>query len=1520
MSFENYSKKRPLEDDFDHNSKPRIDDFCRKKFKPIAPKPTLKKDQHQAVVLATLPVKSSFLEENDGCKFKHGAAPDSGKQMLLMSPPHMHVMSNLPVMLHTPTLVAMNSCNTMPVLANYSFVIPVGCGHCNCGKSNAQPIICTKPTKNTCHCHNEPCCKKDIERTDCKSCDCSSNRNCCLEKNKDGNYTPPYKGKSAQVPILPLNASLPSNIKDILKLRPEKYKYSMLLNSPGTYSQIAEKTARQNNSFHLMNWSVASEKQLATPVTSSCESSPHFARFSSSVAPSLHSNSMESYSSKHSRSHNLSSAAPLSKPTSVPTHVPASDLSSNSTKERTVNPPDHQSKRCEVEPEKISSKSVSASNRNTVAENRTLNSMDSSPNISFETQINPTNNSSLPPAPSSLVPVTCSISSAVHANIRNNFQISQTVPSNQRSASTVEKSHSQKPKKTSSVEFLSVSSRAVASMPEERTRPETECQNRVNPSPQPSSINGRTAAMQSHANTSITTLQNTRMSVSCPMSNDNIVSPPPMQRLSHKNPLPPQSVRPICHQTSVVTPTEIVASEKTSEQSGACGGTSEHFQVSNSTLTGSRSSTSTGRNLFSNSIVNTSSSTVGRIDSIRDRQYITTTLTNSNNTSQAKTSERLTTGIADTNFQTRSRTSEHSSAPTQLNSSAGHNVSFENRGNSDMIFSGTGSSIRNFPIRPNEERGSGSSNNRNVICPQSSLQSKRTTEYLNRPHRENVEKSPPMRNWSQMISQAHGSNMVGSCPRDYPSHTHQRNNLIATAPWTDIHREQNHTNTTSKNTCRQPNYVNQDLPTPTSKGQLSNNSDSTHSGTVQSSSTTIQTVPLISNLPSSSSKFPSNSAITKKSKPRCPLLSQESITASNESTLNTQPRQVEHSQNIRTSCNALGSHTPTRVHGSRVTDRILPGMNKRLSHNPLVQSHPNATEQQINQPGVLNHAVSDLNLSLQSRNPPPRPMLYNFPHMLNSQSDVPHRFPSPGGLGRHAFANHHMSHLQECNLSTPHTTPHPSLHQPSSRHLLVPPPPFSTMHRSLFMSPSPHPPDVNLMSPRSFPSTHLHDNLLYSPASIPRLPTTPSFSDRLHSSYPLHYLPEDRTDSCCSGGIRTSHSPTTNSFNSPWLLSSPSRTSAQPYFPSLPRHNSFNNLSSSQDFNGFGSSLNMNNISSLHHMPGCRSEMNIQHHSEPLHIQTDIQAERDATGSSQLSPIVTPPPAAETLSRRPLRSTSSSESLIHPLINTASESIANLSARRNLIANPNTLFPRNTLQENQMTCPTMRRRSSEIPQLPTRRPSSEHCVSRNQINTTALNQPCDKNSEKSNSTTAPISSAVLNVSTASNSTSRQISSVPTPSVQPPSVQPPSNTSLPKPSNQEASLPDTPSQVMPPSPATQRTNNKYLPIDESNPVTSQAPSVAPSPTQSVSDQPVKFNGVTLQCSRQILCESGRTVLCCWNCDFHTAEPKKMHRHQRKEDKLMRCQLCSFTGNSRCNVDQHFKENHLGKDDPFTSTAS
>nr|XP_054748373.1 mucin-2-like [Lytechinus pictus] len=122
-----------------------------------------------------------------------------------------------------------------------------------------------------------------------------------------------------------------------------------------------------------------------------------------------------------------------------------------------------------------------------------------------------------------------------------------------------------------------------------------------------------------------------------------------------------------------------------------------------------------------------------------------------------------------------------------------------------------------------------------------------------------------------------------------------------------------------------------------------------------------------------------------------------------------------------------------------------------------------------------------------------------------------------------------------------------------------------------------------------------------------------------------------------------------------------------------------------------------------------------------------------------------------------------------------------------------------------------------------------------------------------------------------------------------------------------------------------TSDKYLPLELLSPDSANAQPATPATTPSVPspqvavDLVVKCGDTVLQCSRQVLRESGRTVLCCWHCDYHTAEPRKMKRHQKKENEPLKCQLCSYQSGSRCSVNQHYKQEHMDKDDPFRTIS-
>lgn len=115
------------------------------------------------------------------------------------------------------------------------------------------------------------------------------------------------------------------------------------------------------------------------------------------------------------------------------------------------------------------------------------------------------------------------------------------------------------------------------------------------------------------------------------------------------------------------------------------------------------------------------------------------------------------------------------------------------------------------------------------------------------------------------------------------------------------------------------------------------------------------------------------------------------------------------------------------------------------------------------------------------------------------------------------------------------------------------------------------------------------------------------------------------------------------------------------------------------------------------------------------------------------------------------------------------------------------------------------------------------------------------------------------------------------------------------------------------------SDKYLPVEAvpPSPASSSSTIATPDNNRQTADQVIKYGETVLKCSRQILRESGRTVLCCWSCDYHTAEPRKMHRHQKKETQLQKCQLCDYKADTRCKVNQHYKEVHMDKDDPFRS---
>ncbi|XP_072051777.1 uncharacterized protein [Amphiura filiformis] len=448
------------------------------------------------------------------------------------------------------------------------------------------------------------------------------------------------------------------------------------------------------------------------------------------------------------------------------------------------------------------------------------------------------------------------------------------------------------------------------------------------------------------------------------------------------------------------------------------------------------------------------------------------------------------------------------------------------------------------------------------------------------------------------------------------------------------------------------------------------------------------------------------------------------------------------------------------------------------------------------------------------------PMLYgNSPNLGGL-----HAMPLPGhSVARHNLPQHPLTPPPPPPPPSHQTPPRPGSHM--HNHMFMPSP-YASMHRPLYMpAPSPRPPDIGLMSPRTY--GHVHDSGLYSPRfqSMQNLQSSSSLADSILSSHLARTFSDDRLDTCCSG--MHAHSP-------------PAPTNTRHILP-----------------------------------PGFSSTGSTFGHTLPF-------------------PPSPSPTAAASFNSHPTGDTNVNRPLSLPPSSTPSGSLLQQQCPSSYQRPPDTAIPSDIFGPSHLerVPHSMMPHSSS-----TQMSNTATCVSSAPSVPAPLTVQTNLNmsSNTNPSTSSSSSSNMHSDSTSANTptgTSRN--------------SPPTSASSPMSSN-NGSTP-LPARLF-----VGNTSDKYLPLEETTPPSS-ASSNGPAPNNTAalnSDQVVKFGDVVLQCSRQILRESGRTVLCCWHCDYHTAEPKKMYRHQKKDAKTMKCQLCDFKGYSRCTINQHFKEKHMDK---------
>ena len=209
--------------------------------------------------------------------------------------------------------------------------------------------------------------------------------------------------------------------------------------------------------------------------------------------------------------------------------------------------------------------------------------------------------------------------------------------------------------------------------------------------------------------------------------------------------------------------------------------------------------------------------------------------------------------------------------------------------------------------------------------------------------------------------------------------------------------------------------------------------------------------------------------------------------------------------------------------------------------------HQHAAHHIHSMPGsrLPSDSVSHLPMPLM----PPPSVLYGSSTPVPNLSMTPlHGVPLPGALSGHSMQGHHQLHATPPPV--PHhgqsTGPNP---QGTVNHMFVSTP-YGPIHRSLYMPPpSPHPPDLSLMSPRSYGQVHMHDSVLYSPrfSSPLRNLQTSNLTEGMFGSTLPRSFSDDRLDTCCS--VPYAHSPPIHDNSShmfPPGFMSPSMSRNQP--------------------------------------------------------------------------------------------------------------------------------------------------------------------------------------------------------------------------------------------------------------------------------------------------------------------------------------------------------------------------------------
>ena len=561
------------------------------------------------------------------------------------------------------------------------------------------------------------------------------------------------------------------------------------------------------------------------------------------------------------------------------------------------------------------------------------------------------------------------------------------------------------------------------------------------------------------------------------------------------------------------------------------------------------------------------------------------------------------------------------------------------------------------------------------------------------------------------------------------------------------------------------------------------------------------------------------------------------------------------------------------------------GAGDRVHDSVQIPSYPGNPQRQVpaSQPGPMSSTAPN-NLSNESGPRMPYPLVP--PIMFGNSAPVrglpvggihsgvplPGRYPNQGIPEQRPQAHPVIS-------SSPLPIHRPVTPMPHDRHRMYLPSQFSTLHHPLYMSPSPVPnADLPLLSPHSYGQLHVHDSVLYSP----RYPSSlHSLSPGVSNSFPPSslsraYPATDHFDTC--GRNHMSHP-------------APHYDSSVPATPlRVPEVG--------QGQSGVGGVASSGTVQVPPSIPSFQHSSIVANREQNTLFEKNLQrlleqrARRHHALATSLARTIS---CEHPLPHRTLNSLSSFPSFAPPP-STCSVSFSTAPMiGHSQMAHPHSAprvpsHPTPSLPSH--PTPSLHSHSTPIlpahstPRLPSH--STPRLPSHSTPRLPSQSMPSSQNTASSIITAATTICVTTVSTTATPTTSTIVTS-------------------------RAILGNM--------------SDKYLPLELVTSESSGSSGSQATPTTTVTtstaqlsnDQIVKCGDMVLQCSRQVLRESGRTVLCCWFCDYHTAEPRKMKRHQKKEKEPMKCQLCSFQSDSRCSVNQHYKQEHMDKDDPFRTVA-